>query len=70
MAKHGELYLCIVCNILVEPVYRWAVAQVAVSCPECGRRFRLVKPTPAVLAAVGPKPAKAETGNLFTEEGS
>lgn len=65
MAKHVESYMCIVCNAIVCPLYRWAGRQVAVSCPQCGRRFKLLRPTPALVAVAGPPPAKAETPGMF-----
>jgi DNA-directed RNA polymerase subunit RPC12/RpoP len=70
MAKHVESYLCIVCNAIVLPLYRWAGQQVACSCPQCGRRFKLLRPTPALVAVVGPRPARAETPGMFMEGGS
>ena len=68
MAKHIESYLCIVCNAIVVSAYRWAGQLVAVHCGQCGREFRRVRPSPDVLAMIGPKPVKATTGDLFTDK--
>ena len=65
MAKHIESYLCIVCNAIVVPTYRWAGSQIAVSCGQCGREFRKIRPNPTVLSAVGPRPVRTDTGDLF-----
>jgi DNA-directed RNA polymerase subunit RPC12/RpoP len=67
MSKSVDSYLCVTCNAIVRPAYRWAGTQVAMECPGCGHRFRLVRPTPAILALVGPAPAPAKTGELFGE---
>ena len=68
MAKHIESYLCKTCWKIIVPVLRWKGPHVEARCPECGGHIRFVPQSPAVLAAVGPRPVKATTGDLFTDE--
>lgn len=69
MASHVESYLCRQCWRIVVPALRWKGPHVEARCPDCGLHFRFVGKSPAVLAAVGPKPARGATGDLFGEGG-
>lgn len=59
---------CKTCRTTVTPLLRWVGPHVRASCPGCGAYIKMLPQTREVLEAVGPRPHRHVTGDLFRDD--